>query len=331
MKKILRYLSLVLCIYFAIIQNTYAQRDYVPLPLDIDNAAWTELNGMVDTGPVDWTVLLKPETDTSLFNKTYKNIYAYTLSYPNQQEIKYCYASIRQEGKKAYIVRHYIEHYGWEEQAPQLLFDFDAQVGDTLCLGAYVYNAHEPKDSLYVVDSIGSIEMADGTLRTVQYLSNCGSDIMNSPLTIIEGVGETKHPFGFTSDYRAVKDESLIHNPLALICLSVDDSEVYQANNINPEWCGELLMYLGIEELEHTPKLKISPNPIHTFCHVQLYSASAAPKYLKIYNLLGVKVYQHCFNQNNIQLNLEHLPTGHYLVQVQDDKQIETSKIIVSH
>jgi hypothetical protein len=103
----------------------------------------------------------------------------------------------RVDGPRAFI-RPYSLLAGLAEE--YLLYDFSAEIGDTLILPSIIFSGGL-ESYPFVVQSVSAIHIGAAERRVIQlfaYNGNIGSPVSASPLWI-EGVGDINHPFYFLS------------------------------------------------------------------------------------------------------------------------------------
>lgn len=80
----------------------------------------------------------------------------------------------------------------------------------------------------------------------------------------------------------------------------------------------------GIEELSDFG-FEYSPNPV---ANVLKLNAKEDIEQVNVYNLLGQHVLKHKPSKSSVRLNMNHLPTGAYIVHVQIENKVGTFKIL---
>jgi len=327
MKTIITQVLLILASTAIIAQETatVGSKGYIPLPET--NAIWTELNGIFEGfPPQSWTSLFSTETDTVLLGKNYKNIYELYLSPSTFDTISELYASIRQDtiAERVYIIRHYLS-----ETNERLLIDFNVSVGDTVILDAYFWDVDILyTDSIFIVDSISAITLSNNQIRRIQYLSNHKALTPVSKI-IIEGVGSIFNPFGVIT---RLLNKNQRHRepccPMFLLCLTVDGENVYVY--LDESDCQKLEILTSIRSTPPKAIISLYPNPTDGFCRIEINSDCTQEKLFEIYDLLGRKVLQHKFYQNDISIDLGKLKPGTYVAKIWFDHTPITKKLIIS-
>lgn len=327
MKTRITQVLLILASTALIAQQTATVGNKVYIPLPDTNAIWTELNGIYEGFPSQsWTSLFSIETDTMLLGKNYNNIYERYLSPSTFDTISELYASIRQDtnAERVYIIRHYLS-----ENIERLLIDFNVSVGDTVILDAYFWDIDPLNtDSTFIVDSISEITLNNNQTHRIQYLSNHKALFPVSQI-IIEGVGSIFNPFGPTTKLLNKNHRQReLCCPMFLLCLTVDGENVYV--NMDESTCQKLEILTSIRSTPPKAIVSLYPNPTDGFCRIEINSDCTLEKLFEIYDLLGRKVLQHKFYQNEITIDLGKLKPGTYVTKIWCDYTPITKKLIIS-
>ena len=310
---------------FLIIQNTLKCQEYIPLPEN--NAVWTEMNGIYEGfPPQSWTSLFITETDTTLLDQFYKNIYEYYLNPSTFDTIRELYASIRQDAitERVYIIRHYLN-----ETKERLLMDFNIQTNDTVILDAYIWDIDPLNtDSIFIVDSISEITLNNNQKRRIQYLSTQNTPFPK-PQIIIEGVGSIFNPFGPATDLvNKQQPKSSFCCPDFLLCLTVEGENVYV--HMNETDCSKLQILTSTKPILQETTLNLYPNPTNGLYRIKINSEYTQERLFEIYDLMGRKVLHRKFYQNDITIDLGSLKPGTYITQIWCDDTPITKKLIIS-
>lgn len=310
-------------------ENSYIDTSgYMPFPED--NAIWTEQNTGKFTNTIEnWTSLFVSETDTSIFNNAWKNIYEYFLDSITRDTIRQLYASIRQEisEKKVYIIRHYLAEYN-----EKLLLDFNIYQGDTVILDAYFWETHSNStDSLFIVDSIETGTLFNSEKRSVYFLSN-HKELHPVSLTIIEGIGSLQNPFG-----PAVNDVNFNNKnaenlccPVNLLCLSINNQLIYVKEDVTK--CNVLEATFHIESFKQDQAFTIFPNPVKDKLYIDFKEIPMSSLKIDIFNTMGARIgnFSYGSSENTITINVDGLTPGLYFLRIKHGNSKHTAKFIVT-
>lgn len=221
---------------------------------------------------------------------------------------------------RSIIFANYSEHDTLPINTDVLFYDFNLIKGDT------VYN---PFNHNYygVVDSVGSIEIA-GRNRKVFWIAceSIGNEVW------IEGIGSLRGFFspcvltmaeyggGFLSCYEekgngTIGIDGYIRNlPIIL----------YQPN----ESCQSFLTAIKTVQYNN-PEIKLYPIPATNWLRIE-YDHNIKINSLQVANYLGqiIKAPVTSYSDGLLQLNVEHLPVGNYVIMLNTDQQILTTKFV---
>lgn len=192
----------------------------------------------------------------------------------------------------------------------KILYDFSAGIGDTVFYGTCGIS--------YIVTSIDSIQLLDGTYRKRFKCNNCfGGEV-------IEGIGNNGNLICGTQDGMAY---------LSLLCFEQDSTTLYtqSPSMYNPAYPNSCITLVGMQEQNATFSLTISPNPFSTQTTLQtdnlLHNAT-----LTVYNSYGQQVKQFVIrNSSSFVIRRDNLPSGLYFIRLtQDDKTFATDKLVIT-
>ncbi len=319
----------LLCTNNRIADLSWFENSYILQNFPMENAVWTEQNGMYEGNPPQtWTSLYVTETDTLLNNKSYTNIYEYYLDPVSFDTVRQLYASVRQDTlqKKVHIIRHYLN-----EVNERLLLDFNVEEGDTVVLGAYYWNLNpQYTDSIFIVDSIKPTSLYNGEPSRIHYLSNHNT-MFPASLELIEGMGSLRHPFGPVNELVTNNRSSGSELCCAeyLLCLTVDGRKLYQINDSVS--CGELTVWTSIHNNDPIPTIEIFPNPAVDFLNIRLPSNTISDYVVTIFNNQGKKVDFEIINKSHKQIlmNIEGFNSGIYHLVIKFEDTYLASKFVV--
>ena len=98
-------------------------------------------------------------------------------------------------------------------------------------------------------------------------------------------------------------------------------------------YCVTCDLVVGIDENALQAGIKVFPNPVRDILNVQLDLPSATESLqIRLLNMLGQEVFSGNYGQlqsDNIELDVNELPTGAYLIQVRDGKAQFTEPIVI--
>ncbi|MDR3706206.1 MAG: T9SS type A sorting domain-containing protein [Paludibacteraceae bacterium] len=275
MKKVLIFITLAIILHTGLHSQTY-----VPFPTA--NASWNvyreyEMLGDPKNTFVDKYTLSGADTTIN------------SIKYKILLDNSYFIGGIREQDKKIY----YSPSYGGE----YLLYDFNAQVGDTIRHSStlsYMYT---------VVKAIDSIQI-DGNYRKRYIVSVYGYE----PDSIIEGIGSVKN--------------SLIY-AVQLIstctCVNYWEHICFEENGVvkylNPDFsdCSSTKPIAGINETYSDAEIKIYPNPAQHTVYIKSNKAQA----ISIFNSSGQLMEKATLPaQSEYMLNIDNYSKGTYFISV---------------
>jgi hypothetical protein len=279
----LRFFTILILLCFA--SNANAQT-YVPFPTSTDTAVWLEYYVNISNPNVSYYEI-NTYGDTILDGLIYTKIYkAYDNVYPGNY-----YAAIREENKIIYL-RDYVDSYD-PINSDTILFDFNAQVGDTVNW----YGELFPNP---VVQSIDSVEV-NGIFR-----KRFNLDVTQ----IIEGIGSNR---GFIPFYGIAEEDKSTY------CYHLNSDLIWKEDGLSD-------CYAPTKQIQQTDNISINPNPTSDFLNIDFETNEQ--RELQVFNQLGQLVLSETSNDANLVLSLEHLPKGFYVLAIQTEKGTFTKKII---
>lgn len=317
----------LICTDRGISNISWFENSFILQNFPMQNAIWTEQNAMYESNPAQtWTSLYKTESDTILNGKLYTNVYEYRIDPVLFDTVKNLYTSIRQEilQKKVYVIRHYLN-----DESEKLLLNFNVEEGDTVVLNAYHWNLNPYfNDSSFIVDSIRPLELTNGEPSRKHFLSNHDNGYPLN-LELIEGVGSLVHPFGPKNDlltkFSGISSELCC--PEQLLCLTVDDEQVYQLSEESV--CGDLEVWTSLQELTNRNFFDIYPNPTKEKLNINLLRSPQNAYEVSIYNNIGRKLISRSFEKQQVTLDIQNLNTGIYFLAISNGNECSTVKFVV--
>ncbi len=182
-----------------------------------------------------------------------------------------------------------------------LLYDFGAQVGDTIELGYYTTYSGDPLKM--IIDSTGIINVSEED-RKIQYVT-CGDGmVIEFGNHVIAGIGSTSFmfptlDFSYDGPLRCYSDSNIevFHNPL------------YDGPAWNGEDCAETT--LSVDKISQA-RLNVYPNPSNDIIRI---NGLASPATYKISTTNGISVKSGSIHPSQT-INIKDLKPGVYIMEV---------------
>lgn len=202
-----------------------------------------------------------------------------------------------------------IYYYHQQDSAFHLLYDFDAEVGDTLKVR--LWDGHDNyNDFIYfLVDSIELVQYANLNLK--KFISKVGilenGEFMfyeNFFYETIEGIGCTANLFYFHDN--GLCDGLYVED---IICFS---HPIFGSYVVNPKLCS--LTTSINENLNKKESLIIFPNPVH---NLMQFKTKHDFSFLEIYNVAGKLLYRDEFIDT---IDLSNFENGYYYIRFISDQ-----------
>ena len=290
MKKNYLLISLIL---FCLVQLASAQ-EYKPFPTA--NAMWRESTGPhIKSNMEDYQYLILG--DTVINDKTYHKLQKTGIQSDGSNPSHIEYYPINYS--VGYIRNDTLEKKVWyispDDEAEQLLYDFNWQIGDTI---------NERNFEVDVITNIDVLPLADGLHKRFEVTRN-SIGIFH----IIEGIGNT---IGLL--------QLVLPDPRGntLLCFSVNEETIYKVSwqdNCDP-------VYLAIEDYEQKKtSIILYPNPAYST--LQIKGIENFQNFtVSIYTTYGQLIMQEqVLNKDDI-IHIENLINGIYIVNVQIKERI---------
>lgn len=200
----------------------------------------------------------------------------------------------------------------WAENEFHLLYDFNAEKGETVILDYFKKSNGESLDM--VIDSTIMTEI-NGISRKIQYIT-CGDGLsIEFPGPIIQGIGSAYYMFptfdnAMNGSLRCYQDNSLglYKNP-------------YYAGGWNKE-CDYITT--GTNEIKADKDFVIVPNPVNSTFKVSNLNSSSN---FKIIDLNGKTLLEGNLKPNE-EINLSSIDKGVYFIQFESENKLITKKIL---
>lgn len=276
---------------------TFSQ-DYFPFP--DSNAIWNSKYGGFYGSPKERFGLTG---DTIFNNLDYKKVYRIvddsTLNFENMTY----FAAIRENDTKQVFVKLT----DFDDEI--LIYDFSLEVGDTMF-------SNSPSGYLNydncIITGIDTIEIENNQLRR-RFKINYTKDFW------VEGIGSLGGLFNPIMDY-------IIGSHCELTCLKHNETAIY-VNNPECEKCFCTLL-TSVEKLEKGKDfISIYPNPTTNDLTIDIKNEKGIAS-IKLFNSYGKQLENRELNSFPAKLNIDYLPKGVYIVQVNIDNNSYKRKII---
>jgi hypothetical protein len=232
---------------------------------------------------------------------------------------------VRSDNHKIYIA-YDIDNDGIDEE--YLAYDFNSNVGDTLHGVITTYNNYFFITTTFYVAEICSIP-----INSILHKSITVHDIENAPsipINFIEGVGTKSGP-GILANY------SFLSGAMSLFCFSQKDStisNIYDMQTCSPVY--PLYMNSGdscttimngtVDYVKETINLTIYPNPASSIISIE--STKYQLESIRIEDVLGQEIYYLQPQNNKTEIDISHLPSGIYIIQLQSKNGVVSKKFV---
>jgi hypothetical protein len=242
--------------------------------------------------------------DTTIDEQVYKKVYRIVDdSTLNLNNMTY-YATIRENDTKQIFVRLAYE------DLEILLYDFSLNIGDTV-------NSNSPYGYLNydicVIADIDSIEVENNQYRKRYKINDWGLDYW------IEGIGSVDGLFNPIMEY-------IIGTYCDLLCFKENDTAVY-INNPECDKCFCTLL-TPVEEKEKVKDfITIYPNPTTNDLTIEFKQEKGIAT-IRLFNSHGKQLEVRESNSFPIKMNIDYLPIGIYLIQIDSENKTLNKKLI---
>ena len=239
------------------------------------------------------------DTDTTIFNQTWKKIKMISTQNPNF--INKFFLREDTLTKKVYAMN--------PGQSPHLYFDFNASINDTLLLYNLMYNEIDT----FVVNNKSLFMTVDSIYRNSLKIRNTSIPFSLTEIWI-EGVGSTN------GLYYGNKLQYLNSIVTRLEASCYNNQLVYRSPDLPSNICN---INIGITETNlYTPK--IYPNPATDFLQIENISDKTN---IEIFSIDGKLQKSHTVAENGI-VKINELAEGIYIIKLQTEKGLIYRKII---
>ncbi len=301
-----RFFTVILIIipFFLQSQTTY--------PLVKDGGIWREgvvYNITMPDGPHYNRMQFVMQGDTMLLGRTYTKVYLTNYDSLNIDSMKYAGGMREDSQGRVYFVRDtsfyeefYIFPQAYTDQAEMMLYDFSADVGDTVKIA-------NDEDSTKVVASIDSVNV-NGEMRK---RINFQDPVQNEPW--IEGIGSMNGLFN-PALYELEWDYSLN---------CYEDANIFWTNPDLTVSCFQVSM-----EENSQLEFRMYPNPASDV--VQIETEKGKIKQLTLYDINGRVILRRNVDNDRISLNTSDFDSGLYLIRLNGENGTGTRKLqVVNH
>ena len=292
----------VLIITTVLLFNTIYSQEYYPLIEE--NKTWYVIGG---AGWSDGTTIYKCEGDTIVNNETYKFLFSSNEEFPVNWDSR---GYLREDDDYKVF---YANNYGSDTNNfnPKLLYDFGAEIGDTLIIFPSILTDDSLEIIIYQTDSV----LVDGNYRK-RTLFSCET----AGGWWIEGIGSN-------TGLLEVGFYCLIICPtLELGCVKKDEITIY------PDGHTGNCFLVGMDELTEEKELfDIFPNPASDYFVVSPKSNSHSTFVFELYNSMGMKVSQFKLKSNYpTQVDVKELESGLFLYNISNENiGVQNGKIVI--
>ena len=298
-------IQLLLAFSLLTININFAQKTYYPL---VDtNKTWHVLEA--GFGGNTYTITYTCEGDTIINNENYKNVFFTYEEFPVNWI--HCGFIREDENHKVYYSEYQPNNPAYFE--PRLLYDFDAEINDTLTITSFPY--HFPTEIEIVITGIDSV-LAGGAFRKRTWF-DCESYDYNY---WIEGIGSNnglKEP-GFYC--------TVVCPTVDLLCVKENGVIIY--HNDYYESC----YIVGVvENIENSIHYQIYPNPAKEYIIVSPVLNPDINNKLFLYSPSGKIIGKYKLNRfGPTHIEFPHLTNGLYFYRIENEGiEIQSGKVVV--
>ncbi|NVK65649.1 MAG: T9SS type A sorting domain-containing protein [Flavobacteriales bacterium] len=287
--------TLLFFLAFAV-SNCVVSQTIVPFPDSI--ASWTNVDSYYTiTGPNPITDQVVTITNIDEFCMNDLDTVINSTDYVQLDNCSGTYVGALRDssGVITYVPKDSTEAY--------LLYDFNAQLDDTLSIYVYDYDYMiTPQITEAVVFGIDSVDIGDGIQRKSLELYADGSNY-NYSLFAISGIGSTSGLF-------RAQFANVSNSNTQLFCMTENNITLFPSYNTT---CGNA----SINENE-VSFFEVYPNPSTDKLHIKGDFGNNQVT-VTLLTTLGAKVIQKTLHPSNMEINVSALSRGMYLVQVKDE------------
>lgn len=214
------------------------------------------------------------------------------------------------------LVTHYYRNFDGSASGGTPLYDFSLNVGDSFDVAmGFTYGT-------LVVDSIATVTLLNNEQRKYMHLTNTNGWVTD--FEWIDGIGDINRGLTYISDFEGGFEEFL--------CAGSAAGDLWETSNVSLNYdCDSLLatsgVSIGIENVNEALKFSVHPVPNNGQFTVEL--AEQSNSVIRIYSVSGQLLYTFNHTQSTVNLNINDLDAGIYLITVETDKAIGTRKLVV--
>ena len=229
------------------------------------------------------------------YHKLYQNGFVWTTGHPGYYYYARYAGSFRQDvaNRKVYL---------FENGTDTLAYDFNLSTGDTLPV-TWLSNG-----LTYTVQSIDSVLIGSQYHKIFRLNDN--------NIALMEGIGTTNGAFAPIVPVGEVGYE--------LWCMRINNQIAWTSSPGN-----ECRLTSITENAFPENQIVISPNPTNDKITVTI-NKFTGETVISVFNMRGEQVIQDKFrNQNTVEMNVDMLPQGIYIVKIQTNSGIESEKLVI--
>lgn len=319
-------LTQVFTLLMIFVNTSVISQNLIPLPED--NPKWTYLESFLGgKGATLELIQFEYSEDSIINNQLYHTIQRISLNYFGDTiRTTYCYIRQEVETNSIWIIRKYLTYpYELNEsiESEKLLVTLNTEIGTFVYLNALWHDNDINTDSLYQLTNIEPFLCFDGIERNLYEFQPSS---FGWPLSFIEGIGVISQAFG-----PSLSNQHFNHE---LLCLELDGEMIYQEPSIvfnDVGNCNRLGSITAIETDVETPaSLKLFPNPNNGVLYFSANGCNMYPIEIEIYNLVGKRLLAHTLHDTSSPIDISHLDTGVYLVNMYCDFSSASTYLILS-
>jgi hypothetical protein len=195
-----------------------------------------------------------------------------------------------------------------------LLYDFSMEIGDTVYVGFKLWDLSSDDSLGLKLQNIDTITQFGVSRRRFNMRS--GPNVWNLSMAWIEGIGSDINPF-----YPFLCLEQYCESDHFTLCFDSAGTQLYQ----HPDYDTCSYTYTGIDEIEPTLDITISPNP---FTHSFQINSDARIRDVEVYSILGEMIGRFEGKEDAMVVELpQHLSAGMYVVHIRTNQGILSKKV----
>ncbi|RIJ37782.1 T9SS type A sorting domain-containing protein [Pontibacter oryzae] len=317
---------------------TYEGENLKSLEIYIWTGSWVLLQGMrytytFDAGRI--TEMVREVFDGTAWGNSERETYTYTGTDTRPSgTITYAWSSNAWQKTAEETQITYVG--GTDERSSYFIQVYDLLTGITAKYKHELQYTQHSSDTRTTTDNVFHVDLTNGNTspyqRITETILTTNETFVEDPTTryLLETYNSSNQQWQRTEEEQAIITRETNGDIAQIVYQEYDASAGAMVNTLRLTYSDYVnITVSSVEDDALAAAMLVYPNPVQGELRIQLDGTKVQRASLKVYSITGQQVYQQQDVRNGNTVNMSHLPSGVYLLQLSSDKDAVTTRKIV--